>query len=266
MNALARIALVCACAGVLAACETTTTVNGQVVANPVAPSTSTADLKKRADVRLQLAANYYQKGQYAVALEEIQRALQSDPNSASAYSLMGLIYMDLGDRPAAETNFKRSLQIEPGNSETLNNYGWYLCRTQRERESLEYFQRAAANRLYSTPAMPLRNAGTCMMQVRDYKLAEEYLRRSFELDAGSAAAKYQLARLYVITKQYDRASFYYGLLERTVEPTSETIWLGLRIARGNGDLRNEQKLAADLQRRFPTSREAGLLRAKMFDE
>jgi type IV pilus assembly protein PilF len=70
----------------------------------------------------------------------------------------------------------------------------------------------------------------------------------------------------VITKQYDRAGFYYGLLERTVEPTSETIWLGLRIARGNGDLRNEQKLAADLQRRFPTSREAGLLRANMFDE
>jgi type IV pilus assembly protein PilF len=114
--------------------------------------------------------------------------------------------------------------------------------------------------------MPLRNAGTCMMQVRDYTLAEEYLRRSFELDAASAAGKYQLARLYVITKQYDRAGFYYGLLERTVEPTSETIWLGLRIARGNGDLRTEQKLAAELQRRFPSSREAGLLRAKMFDE
>ena len=266
MKALLRVALACACLGVFAACETTTMVNGQVVANPVAPSTSTADLKKRADVRLQLAANYYQKGQYVVALEEIQRALQSDPNSASAYSLMGLIYMDLGDRAAAETNFKRSLQIEPGNSETLNNYGWYLCRTQRERESIEYFQRAAANRLYSTPAMPLRNAGTCMMQVQDYKLAEEYLRRSFELDAGSAAGKYQLARLYVITKQYDRAGFYYGLLERSIDPTAETLWLGLRIARGNGDLRNEQKLAADLQRRFPTSREAGLLRAKMFDE
>ena len=266
MNALPRIALLCACVGVLAACETTTTVNGQVVANPVAPSTSTADLKKRADVRLQLAANYYQKGQYAVALEEIQRALQSDPNSASAYSLMGLIYMDLGDRAAAETNFKRSLQIEPGNSETLNNYGWYLCRTQRERESLEYFQRAAANRLYATPAMPLRNAGTCMMQVRDYKLAEDYLRRSFEIDAASAAAKYQLARLYLITKQYDRAGFYYSLLERSVDSTAETLWLGLRIARGNGDLRTEQKLAADLRRRFPTSREAGLLQAKMFDE
>ena len=179
---------------------------------------------------------------------------------------MGLIYMDLGDRAAAETNFKRSLQIEPGNSETLNNYGWYLCRTQRERESIEYFQRAAANRLYATPAMPLRNAGTCMMQVRDYKLAEEYLRRSFEIDAASAASKYQLARLYLITKQYDRAGFYYSLLERSVDSTAETLWLGLRIARGNGDLRTEQKLATDLRRRFPTSREAGLLQAKMFDE
>ncbi len=105
----------------------------------------------------------------------------------------------------------------------------------RARVARVFPARRGQSPVFATPAMPLRNAGTCMMQVRDYKLAEEYLRRSFELDAGSAAGKYQLARLYVITKQYDRAGFYYGLLERTVDPTSETIWLGLRIARGNGD-------------------------------
>jgi type IV pilus assembly protein PilF len=267
MKLVPRAVGTAACAlAVLTGCETTTTVNGQVVATPVVSNPTASDLKKRADVRLQLAANYYQKGQYAVALEEIQRALQSDPNSASAYGLMGLIYMDLGDRAAAETNFARSLRIDPANSETLNNYGWYLCRTQRERESLEYFQRAAANRLYTTPAMPLRNAGTCMMQVRDFKLAEEYLRRSFELDAASPASKYQLARLYLMTKQYDRAAFYYGLLEKSVDANAETLWVGVRVARGTGDVRGEKRLADELQRRFPTSREAGLLKAGMFDE
>lgn len=255
-----------AATALLGGCETTTMVNGQVVATPVSGNPTSAELKKRAEIRLQLAANYYQKGQYAVALEETQRALQSDPNSPSAYNLLGLIYMDIGDRRAADTNFAQALRLDPNNSETLNNYGWYLCRTQRERESLEYFQRAAANRLYATPAMPLRNAGMCMMQVRDFKLAEEYLRRSFELDAASPIGKFQLARLYLMTKQYDRAAFYYGLLEKTVDATAETLWLGVRVARGGGDLRNEQRLATELQRRFPNSREAGLLKARMFDE
>jgi type IV pilus assembly protein PilF len=251
-----------------AGCTTTTEVNGKEVttneANQAAPSE--AEARKRAAIRLQLAANYYQKGQFKVALEEVQRALQLDPNFADAYGLLGLINMDLGKRSDAETNFQRALQLDGENPEILNNYGWFLCQSGRERESIDYFRRAAASKIYGTPAMSMQNAGLCLLRVKDPKGAEEYFKRSFELDAANPVPKFQLARLYLSAKQLERARFYYGLLPRGQEANAEFLWLGVRLARAEGDLRTEQQLAADLRRRFPESREAGALRREAFDE
>jgi type IV pilus assembly protein PilF len=250
----------------LAGCETTTTVNGQPVASPSTQPPTDADARKRAAIRLQLAGSYYQQRQLAIALQEARQALASDPNSASAHAMLGLIQMDLDERAQAEASFARALKLEPDNPEIVNNYGWLLCRTGRERESIEYFDRAAANRLYATPGLALQNAGVCMAQLRDYKSAERYLRRSFEVDAGNSMIKYQLARLYLVTSQLERANFYFSLLERDGEPGPEALWLGVRIARAQGDVRGERQYADLLQRRFPNSAETSLLRRGRFDE
>ncbi len=257
--ALAALVTVAALAG----CQSTTTVNGQ----PVAPNERREpDPTKRAEIRLQLAASYYQNRQYQIAIDEANRALELDPKSAMGYSILGLIYMDLDDRSQAEQNFGRALRLDADNPEINNNYGWFLCRTGRERASLEYFQRAAANKLYATPALAWRNAGVCMMQMKDYAAAESYLRRSFELDATSPVAKFQLTRLYLATNRLERANFYFGLLERDVGQTAETAWLGLRLARAAGDVRGERQYAEVLRSRFPSSPEASLLRRGAFDE
>jgi type IV pilus assembly protein PilF len=247
----------------LAGCQSTTTVNGQ----PVAPTERRElDPSKRAEIRLQLAASYYQNRQYQVAIDEANRALELDPKLAMGYSILGLIYMDLDDRGQAEQNFGRALRLDADNPEINNNYGWFLCRTGRERTALEYFQRAAANKLYATPALAWRNAGVCMLQLKDYSAAESYLRRSFELDAASPVVKFQLASLYLATRQLERANFYFGLLERDVGQTAETAWLGLRLARAAGDVRGERQYADILRAKFPSSPEASLLRRGAFDE
>ncbi len=249
----------------LSAACTTTTVDGAPAVPTAAPAVD-ADARKRADIRLQLAASYYQKGQFNIALEEAQRALQADPNYAAAYGLLGLIYMDLGDRREADANFARALKLDPASPELSNNYGWYLCQTGRERESVEYFLRAAQDRLYATPGKAMQNAGICMMRVRDYRAAEQHLRRALELDATSPFTKFYLAQLYLAMRQLDRAAFYYGLLEKQVDATAETLWLGLRIARAGGDVRTERQFADELRRRFPNSPEASALRRGAFDD
>lgn len=261
-----RSVAVALAAALLAACQTTTTVNGQPVATQQQGAQGEADARKRAAIRLQLAGSYFQQRQLAVALQEVRQALAMDPNNAAAHALLGLIHMDLDDRAQAEASFGRALRLEPDNPEISNNYGWFLCRTGREREALEYFDRAAANRLYATPGLAFQNAGVCLMQQRDYKAAEPYLRRSFETDAGSPMIKFQLARLYLATRQLERANFYLSLLEKDVEPSAESLWLGLRVARAQGDVRGERQYADQLQRRFPNSAEASLLRRGRYDE
>jgi len=248
-------------------CTTTTEVNGQPVASNQRPGTpNEPDARKRASIRLQLAATYYQKGQFSIAIEEIQNALKLDPNYAEAYGLLGLVNMDQGKRDEAEANFQRALQLDNDNPEILNNYGWFLCQSGRERQSIDYFKRAAAAKTYATPAMPMQNAGLCMLRIKDLTAAEEYLKHSFELDASNPITKYQLSRLYLKLGQLERARFYYGLLPSGQDAGAEVLWLGVRIARAEGDARTEQQLATDLRRRFPDSREAAALRREAFDE
>lgn len=258
-------------AGALAACTTTTvtTSSGEVVSKGperVVATANTADARTRARARTDLAAGYYRTGQLGVALDEAKRAATIDPGYAETFGLLGLIYMDMNERADAEENFRKALRLDPASSELANNYGWFLCQTGRERESLPYFDRALRDPLYPTPARAGQNAGSCLLNVKDYAGAERYLRRSFELDASSAATKYLLSRTYLTTGQVDRATFYYNLLARSVESSPETLWLGLRIARANGDVRTESQLANELRERFPRSSEVSKLAQGDFND
>lgn len=270
MRGMLKSALVLALAGVLSACTTTTVTrsNGEVVSTTTQSSTSSpAETRARAQSRVNLASGYFRNGQMSVALEEAKRAVQIDPTFAEAYGLLGLIYMQLDERRDAEANFSRALQIDPSNPDLNNNYGWFLCQqTGREREAVGYFQRALRDPLYATPGLANLSAGVCLMRVKDYAAAEPYLRRSLELDAANATTKYELARLYLLTGQTERASFYYGLLAKSTEASAATLWLGLKIARAQGDLRTETALSTELRTRFPGSNEAGLLARGAFDE
>lgn len=266
MRAIGLLAVVIGASVWLAGCETTTMVNGVQVANPTKPPVTEADFKRRAAIRLQLASTYYSKRQFQFAIEESREALKLDPTLAAAHGMLGLIYMELDERPQAEASFAQALRMQPDNPELLNNYGWFLCSTGRERESIASFERTLTNKLYPTPALAAQNAGICLMKVSDFAGAENWLRRAFELDASLPSIKFHLARLYLAVGRLDRANFYFSLLERDVEPSPQLVWLGLRIARAQGDVMAERKYAEQLRGSFPLSSEAGQLRRGQFNE
>jgi type IV pilus assembly protein PilF len=152
---------------------------------------------RRARIRTDLAANYYQERKYSVALEELRQAVAADPSYAPAYGMTGLVYMSLGENDKADDSFRRALALTPADSDLNNNYGWFLCQTGREQASIAFFNNAIKDSLYQTPARPLHNAGICSLRVGDERAAESFFLRSFQLDAGNAVAMYQLAELYL---------------------------------------------------------------------
>ena len=81
-----------------------------------------------------------------------------------------------------------------------------------------------------------------------------------------AVPKFLLAKLYLATNQVEKATFYYNILAKSIESSAESLWLGLRVARANADLRTETQLANELKQRFPQSPEAAALARGDFDE
>lgn len=220
--------------------------------------------RRRARIRLELASNYYQQGNFTVALEELRQALAIDPTYAPAYGVLGLVYMDLGERDKAEDSFQRGLRLRANDADLNNSYGWFLCQTGRERQSQDYFARALNDPLYRTPAKPLHNAGICALRVGDEAGAERSFQRAFQVDPANAVAMYHLAELYLKRNETERARFYAQRLIGTYEPNAQMLWLALRAEHAAGNSDAEASLAAQLRRRFPESREAGLLAQRKY--
>lgn len=214
--------------------------------------------RESARVHAELGAGYFSQNQLAIALEEYTLATRLDPGYGAAYNGLGLVYGVLRDDVKAEANFKKSLELESGNSESRNNYGTFLCSRNRVDESIVQFLEAIRNPLYSTPAQAYMNAGLCSLRKKDVVNAELYFKNALQIEPLLHAAAYQLALIQFDRGQYDMArnSLQYALV--TV-PTAEMLWLGIQIERKLGGQDAEASYALELRRKFPSSEQTKAL-------
>jgi type IV pilus assembly protein PilF len=222
--------------------------------------------KERAQIHTQLAANYYVGRNYAVALEEATKALQDDPNYVPALNILGLTYMELGQHAAAQQALEKAVSINPGDSDTRNNYGWFLCRSKKQPdEAIKQFMLAVRNPLYQTPERAYVNAGDCSRDKGDLAAAEGYYQRALQQRPGYGRALFGLADLNFRRGQYKESRGLMDQYRQSAAPTPESLWLLVRVERKLGDRKAEAEFGRELRRSFPNSPEAGLLQAGKYE-
>lgn len=211
-----------------------------------------------AKLHTELAGLYFERSQMGIALSEVDLALKSDPDYAPAYNVRGVIYMELREDADAEKAFLQSLRLDKDNSETHNNYGWFLCQRDREKDSIGHFLAAVKNPLYATPERAYLNAGLCSQKMGANKDAEDFLQRALRFRPDLLAALQTLVELkfadgdYAAAKQYLAAQGENNL-------TAGQLWFAVRIERRLGDANAEAKFAQLLRQRYPDARETQLL-------
>ena len=227
-------------------------------ANTVETGTLTGDMgdpRNRARIHTELASAYFERGNMGVALEELRTALEADRNYAPAYNVLGLVHMDLRENGVAQQHFEHALTLTPNDPDINNNYGWFLCQTGREEQSIAYFLLALKNPLYSTPARSYINAGLCSIRKNKERDAFEYFERALKSEPDNLQALLNLATIQYKRGQLEAARGFVGRFNKLVEPTAESLWLALRIERKLGDRPAENTLAVQLRRRFAGSPE-----------
>lgn len=250
---------VCWVAALLFACLLTgcssSPVDRSRVQVPASQELVRGESRTRAKAHTDLGFEYYAQNQYGVALQEAKVALNDDNSYTPAYNLLALVYMSLGDNKSTEEAFQRAIQLSPGDPEIANNYGWFLCQTQREQQAFPYFSAALQNTLYPTPWVALANAADCSLKIKDYKAAETYLQRALALVPNSARVLLLMASLKYQQKQYAEARAYIAELHRNSEPNAESAFLAFRIARFTGNRDDEARYQALLRKKYPDSAE-----------
>lgn len=124
--------------------------------------------QQRAMLRLNLASAYFEQGQNSVAQQEVRAALKIDPNSAEAYSLLGLIHQRDNAPQLAQQSFEYALVLASalplrGNqlASIEHNYAWFLCQQNRFADAQVHFDKALAQPSYSQTDKTLKAIGFC---------------------------------------------------------------------------------------------------------
>lgn len=254
----------CVVAWGLAGCVATTP--GVGADSAVLSQSEETESRRRARIRLELAANYFESGQTTVALDEVKQALVTDSSYADAHNLLGLIQMRLNDYPQAHESFRRALNLRPSDANIQHNQAWLWCLEKKYAEADQAFTQVLLNPNYLARSKTLMAQGLCQLQAGQNEVAEKTLLRSYELDAGNPVVGYHLSALLFLRGELSRARFYIRRLNNSELSNAETLWLGIKVEAALGDSVAMRQLADQLRKRFPDSREQSLYEKGSFDE
>jgi type IV pilus assembly protein PilF len=261
-----RLLCIALVASVLAGCGT---MKGSSETEPMIESQGivgdAGDPRNRAKIHTELASLYYSRGNMAVALEELRVAVAADSKYAPAYSIYGLVYMDLRENQLAQTNFERALGLAPTDPDINHNFGLFLCQTGREDESIKYFLQAVRNPLYPTPWRSYSAAGVCSLRKEKVKEAEDYFLRALRQEPNDPPSLLQLGQIRYRQGNLEEARKLVSRYNKLVDPSAESLWLAVRIERKSGERVAENSYANQLRRRYSGSREYQLLQRGEYD-
>jgi len=158
------------------------------------------DCKRAAELNSQLPAVYVTlarvhngKGQYNLALQEIQQALQLEPFDADALLSEAAVYASMGQAERAESTYRKAAALRPQDWNGYYELGVFYYRQRRYTEAATQFEKV----LEITPdnAMAHATLGGMDQLVGKGAEAEQHLKQSLALQP-SYAAYTNLGALY----------------------------------------------------------------------
>lgn len=212
-----------------------------------------------ADINTQLGIGYLRTGKLDLALDRLNKALQADPDFATAHNAIGLVYDRLNDPEKAEAHFARAVELNPSDPAARTNYGGFLCRHGRSEEGVQLLLAAAKDTLYDKPEVAYTNAGICKRAANDLSDAESYFRSALRINPRLPVALLNMAELSYEQKRYLPARAYLQRYSEVGEVGPRSLWLGVRVEGELGDKDALASYAMLLRGRYPDSRETQLL-------
>ncbi len=210
------------------------------------------------EIKAQLALAYFQNGDIRNALESIDESTRLNSNSAMAWLIRAQIYQYMQQPSQVEQSFQKAFSTKDLVGETNNNYGWYLCQNNQVAKSINYFDRAIADRTYPQPQTALMNKGICLGDMGRYDEAAQTLQEAIRMSPPNFHfAIKELARIYYKTKNGPLSEQYFSqyAAKRGDRLEPDALLLGIRIGQL---IRNNDwvyQYSQELKNNYPTSKE-----------
>jgi type IV pilus assembly protein PilF len=209
---------------------------------------------------VEMAEEYYNRGQTEIAFRRAQQAIEADKNYPKAHVWLGFMYEEIGKAELAAAHYERAVTLAPKTSDVLYAFGAYQCRQRRYAEADDYFRKALDNPLYATPWIAMTVAGGCADSAGDAKKAESYYRAAVTANPTFGPALVELADLELKRGNAQGAKVY---LDRYFQPSTlrtpttaqAALGIGVRAERQLGNNARADEYEQVLRENFPNAPE-----------
>ena len=224
------------------------------------PQREGQDLNDASDYNAQMGLEYLKQGRYDIALDKLKKAVEQNPDNAVAQHYIAVLYQQLGETDKAQTHFKKALDLDPINSNLLNNYGVFLCDAKKYQQAYSYFDNVLKDPLYTAKGSVYENVGLCAQAQGDIAKAEENLKFALRLNPQSPKSLLAMAQISFDKQKYSTARKYYYEYLENARQSPESLWLGILLENRSGNKNRMASYKVLLKGKYPDSKEAALLR------
>ena len=229
-------------------------------------STTTSTLTKKADPKIaveryvNLGLEYIKRNEFQRARKHLERALEIDPEDASANAALGLIYHEQDEAETAEKLFLKALAVKPDYTNGRSYYGAFLFSESRYQEALKQFDLASNDKEYPGRSQIFSNIALCYLKLDQKDLAIEAYTKTLRLDRVNGRALSGITELLIDAGKFKRAQHYYNRLVRLfkdkgMQYSAQSLWMGIRITHYFGSVQQEKNMVILLRENYPSSEE-----------
>ena len=205
---------------------------------------------------------YLQKGDTAEAMRPLRRALELGPKSPDVHAAFAMLFEMEKDFSRAERYFKDALSYSDGvnNTRIRNNYASFLFKTERLIDACEQLRLASEDPFYERRATVYENLGVCYQRLGRNENALAAYERAINIDDTRGRALLEAAYLQFEKDSVDLSAEHHSNFQRLVRyrmvsSSPKSLWLGVKLARYNGDQNAEASYELKLRNQFPGSPE-----------
>jgi type IV pilus assembly protein PilF len=219
------------------------------------PQNADSNNPQAAVYNTQLGIGYLREGDIPRAKAKLLLAQKQDPTSPDVVDAFAFFYEATGNLQQADRYYAKAISLDPKRGSSLNNYGVFLCKQGQYKKSLTYFAQATSDPSYLNVAATYENAGLCAEEIPDQQSAEKFFILALQNNPALTTSTLELAEINFDKGKFSLASKYLQRYNQLAKPSSESIWLDLRLAEQEKD---QQRVNADaelLKENFPDSDE-----------
>lgn len=222
--------------------------------------TTPDDPERASELNAKLGLGYMQKGQYRRALQKLEKAIRFNPDNAQAYHYKAELHRRLKEFDKAEGYYKQSLELNPKDADTLNNYGVFLCDQEKYEMAYEHFDRILKDPLYAFKADAYENVGLCAHRQGNLQKAEQAFKQALAINKKTPKSLIKMAQISFDRNRKTEAYDYFKRYLTVSHHTPESLWIGILLENERGGKNAIASYKVLLKGKFPDSKETELLK------